>query len=163
MQVEKEKLPWWRWALDFALGGIRSGFGLFRRNGKAEAGTETTAQAAIAEPESEEARYSTESSPEPEVIDVESSTEKSTEPESSLEPENRVSEVDASREKPEEAENSPEQESSPEPEKIGSEVESITEIAAADDVIEHEIALILPVELPEDDAPDLAPTEEEIA
>jgi segregation and condensation protein A len=161
--VEKEKLPWWRWALDFALGGIRSGFGLFRRNGKAEAGTETTAQAAIAEPESEEARYSTESSPEPEVIDVESSTEKSTEPESSLEPENRVSEVDASREKPEEAENSPEQESSPEPEKIGSEVESITEIAAADDVIEHEIALILPVELPEDDAPDLAPTEEEIA
>ncbi|MGC9222996.1 MAG: segregation/condensation protein A [Terracidiphilus sp.] len=33
-------LPWWRKALAFALDGIRSGFGLFRRNGNHEAGTD---------------------------------------------------------------------------------------------------------------------------
>jgi segregation and condensation protein A len=31
MQMEEEKLPWWRRALSYALGGIRSGFGLFSR------------------------------------------------------------------------------------------------------------------------------------
>jgi segregation and condensation protein A len=192
--VEKEKLPWWRWALDLALGGIRSGFGLFRRNGKSERTPELVTETAIAEPASEEVRQSTESSPEPEssleqdsspephaiegepntempagpgVIEVESNTEKSTELESSLEPENRVSEVDASREKPEEAENSPEQESSPEPENTETEVESIAEIAAAaDEETEPETTLIFPVELPEDSPAELTPdetVEEEIA
>jgi segregation and condensation protein A len=34
MQVAEKKVPWWRKALDFALGGIRSGFGLFPRAAK---------------------------------------------------------------------------------------------------------------------------------
>jgi segregation and condensation protein A len=188
VQVEKEKLPWWRWALDFALGGIRSGFGLFRRNGKAELGTETTAQAAIEEDENDESEASTESnfgpevvevesiaethieqqsSPELEVTQIESKSEKSTELESGRKPENRASEVDASREKPEEAENSPEQESSPEPENTETEVESTAEIAAAaDEETEPETTLVFPVELPEDNPADLTPdetVEEEIA
>jgi len=36
-EMEEEKLPWWRRALRFALGGIRSGFGLFSRPPKNEA------------------------------------------------------------------------------------------------------------------------------
>jgi segregation and condensation protein A len=36
-------VPWWRRALDFALSGIRSGFGLFRRNGRMEASPEVEA------------------------------------------------------------------------------------------------------------------------
>ena len=48
----KERLPWWRWVLGVALGRIRSGFGLFRRNGKVEAGPETSAGSVVAEPES---------------------------------------------------------------------------------------------------------------
>ena len=32
--MEEKKLPWWRRALSFALGGIRSGFGLFSRSPK---------------------------------------------------------------------------------------------------------------------------------
>jgi segregation and condensation protein A len=35
--VEEQTIPWWRKALKFALGGIRSGFGLFPRPAKAEA------------------------------------------------------------------------------------------------------------------------------
>jgi segregation and condensation protein A len=34
MQVAEKKVPWWRKALEFALGGIRSGFGLFPRSVK---------------------------------------------------------------------------------------------------------------------------------
>ena len=129
MQVEKERLPWWRRALDFALGGIRSGIGLLRRNGKAEPGIEATAQAAITEQEDEGTEVSTESAFGPEVIEVESIAEKhieppsslelevteiesnaeiSTDPENGLEPENIVSEVEAGAEKPAEVENSPE-------------------------------------------------------
>ena len=128
MQVEKERLPWWRKALDFALGGIRSGFGLFRRNGKAEPGIEATAQAAIAEHENDGTEVSTESAFGPEVIEVESIAEKhieppsslglevteiesnaeiSTDPENGLEPENIVSEVEAGAEKPAEVERQP--------------------------------------------------------
>ena len=36
----QEKVPWWRWAFEVALIGIRSGFGLFRHNGKVETGGE---------------------------------------------------------------------------------------------------------------------------
>ena len=190
MQVEKERLPWWRWALDFALGGIRSGFGLFRRNGKVEIGTQTASEAVVAEPERKEAELSTgsglepdssfeqESSPEPEVIGVEWNAEKSTvpenipEPESGLERENRQSEVEASAEKPLEVVSSPEPENSlepdigPEPGNIGSEVESFGITTGADEVTKLEVAPILPVEPPEDDSPDFAPeksTEEDIA
>ena len=179
--MEKERLPWWRWALDFALGGIRSGFGLFRRNGKVQSGSQATAEAVVTEPEKEEVRFSTESSlepagspeanssSEPEVVDVESDTRKSTVPEnipgpeSSLERENRQSEVEASAEKPLAVESNPEPESSLEHEKSQSVVESIAITNAADKVTEPETALILPVEPPEDDLPDLAPAKEEIA
>ena len=190
--MQKERLPWWRWALDFALGGIRSGFELFRRYGKVQPGIDTTAQAAIAEHENEGTGVSTESkfgpevievesiaeeyidqqsSPELEVTEIESKTEKSTGPENSLERENRESEVDSSEEKPAEVE------SSPEPETRESEFESSAEEAseaeceiavlsvtvAASEVTEPDNALILPVELPESDAPGFAPTEEETA
>ncbi len=192
VQVQKERLPWWRWALDFALGGIRSGFGLFRRNGKVEPSIDTTAQAAIAEHENEGTEVSAEgnfgpevieaesiaeeyidqqSCLEPEVTEIESRTEKSTGTENSLERENKESEVDSSEEKPAEVE------SGPEPETRESEFESSAEEAAeaeceiaalnvtfaADEATEPDIALILPVELPESDAPELAPTEEETA
>ena len=187
--MEKEKLPWWRWALDFALGGIRSGFGLFRRNGKVEIGTQTTPEAVVAEPERKEVELSTESSLEPdscfeqesgpgsEVVEVESNAEKSTvpenipEPEGGFERENRQSEVEASAEKPVVVESSPEPENRPElvigpepenslePKNIGSEVESIAITNASDEVTETEIAPILPVEAHEDDPPELAPTQ----
>jgi segregation and condensation protein A len=179
--VEKEKLPWWRWALDFALGGIRSGFGLFRHNGKVEAGSQPTAEVAVAEPEREEVGFSKESSlepenspeasriSEPEVVDVVTDTEKSTvpenfpEPESSLERENGQSEVEASAGKPLEVESSPEPEKSSEQEKRQGEVESSGITAAAGEDIEPETPLTLPVEPPEDDPGDLAPTKEETA
>ena len=41
-------VPWWRRALAIALGGIRSGFGFFRRNGKAATGMEVAQQAEAA-------------------------------------------------------------------------------------------------------------------
>jgi segregation and condensation protein A len=40
-------VPWWRRALDFALGGIRSGFGLFRRNGRIETSPKVEAGNAV--------------------------------------------------------------------------------------------------------------------
>ncbi len=40
----EEKVPWWRRALEFTLGGIRSGFGLFRRNGRVETGMESSVE-----------------------------------------------------------------------------------------------------------------------
>ena len=43
-----EKVPWWRRVIQFALGGIRSGFGLFSRNGKTGPGHEA-AQFAVEE------------------------------------------------------------------------------------------------------------------
>jgi segregation and condensation protein A len=36
MQVLEKTIPWWRKALNFALGGIRSGFGLFQRPARLE-------------------------------------------------------------------------------------------------------------------------------
>ncbi len=47
----QEKVPWWRRALEFTLGGIRSGFGLFRRNGRVEPGNESSAAGNCAGPE----------------------------------------------------------------------------------------------------------------
>ena len=47
--MTERTVPWWRRALSFALGGIRSGFGLFRHNGNREAdeaAAETTVAAA---------------------------------------------------------------------------------------------------------------------
>ena len=125
----EEKVPWWRWALEFALGGIRSGFGLFRRNGRGEVGSDTSAEAFAAEPEKER---------------VELSAESNAEPESSLEPENRQSEVESSAEDPAEAEIQ--------------EIESIAETSVADEHPEPEIALIGFEEPAELEAP-----EEEIA
>jgi segregation and condensation protein A len=47
----ERSVPWWRRALGAAFSGIRSGFGLFRRNGKAVVGTEVARQAeAVVEP-----------------------------------------------------------------------------------------------------------------
>jgi segregation and condensation protein A len=63
------KVPWWRWAFEVALSGIRSGFGLFRHNGKVEVNGK--------EPWS---------SPKPEVVEVESIAKKLAEPESGPEP-----------------------------------------------------------------------------
>jgi len=40
MQSLETTIPWWRKALNFALDGIRSGFGLFSRSSKTEAGAE---------------------------------------------------------------------------------------------------------------------------
>jgi segregation and condensation protein A len=190
VQVEKERLPWWRWALDFALGGIRSGFGLFRRNGKVEIGTQTASEAVVAEPERKHVELSTESGLEPDssfeqesstgskVAEVESNAEKSTVPENipksegGFERENRQSEVEASAEKPLEVESRPEPENSlepdigPEPENISYEVESFGITTGADEVTKLEVAPILPVEASEDESPDLAPeksAEEDIA
>ncbi len=158
----EEKLPWWRWALGFALGGIRSGFGFFRRNGKAEVSPETTAEAFVAEPQSspesenERLEISAESSPEPESstehenshepesIEAESIDEKPAEAESSLEPENQEGEAESIDEKPAEAE--------------FENVESSAVASTADEVAEPEIALSEPEEPAKLEAP-----EEEIA
>ena len=53
-------VPWWRRALTVALSGIRSGFGLFRRNGKAATGTEVARQAEAAVQRREAERDETE-------------------------------------------------------------------------------------------------------
>jgi segregation and condensation protein A len=78
----EEKVPWWRWALAFALGGIRSGFGLLRWNGEAETNAESGAAGVGAEPESglepENSRES-ENSPELENGAVESGAESTAE------------------------------------------------------------------------------------
>ncbi len=63
-------LPWWRRALTFALDGIRSGFGIFRRNEESGAKQPTSPQPALASrvsavQNSEESRVNP-SSPEPE-------------------------------------------------------------------------------------------------
>ncbi len=62
----KDKVPWWRWALAFAMGGIRSGFGRLRRNERIEISAQNGAEAASAEPEN---------SPEPKNGAVESGAE----------------------------------------------------------------------------------------
>ncbi len=175
--MEKERLPWWRWALGFALDGIRSGFGLFRRNGIVEAGSQTASEAVIAEPECKHVELSTDSSLEPdssferesvngsEAVEVEPNAEKSTVSEnilgseSTFGRENRQSEVEASAEKPLEVESRREPENSLEPKNIVSEVESIAITNASGEVTKLEIEPILPVELPENDPAQLMPEE----
>jgi segregation and condensation protein A len=84
----EEKVPWWRWALAFALGGIRSGFGLLRRNGGVETSAASGAAGASGEPESS---LETENSPEPENERLELSAETSAGPEDGdVEPSNEI-------------------------------------------------------------------------
>jgi segregation and condensation protein A len=45
------KVPWWRKVLDFALGGIRSGFGLFSKNGKPLEEVQVETASAVLEPQ----------------------------------------------------------------------------------------------------------------
>ncbi len=56
----ERKVPWWRRALQFALSGFRSGFGLFARNGKDEAGVEAGAESELATKELENPEEDTE-------------------------------------------------------------------------------------------------------
>jgi segregation and condensation protein A len=66
--IEKT-LPWWRKALKYALGGIRSGFGLFSRSPKSKAENEPEMPAALQEnPEEEAEAELTEHSPNIEPI-----------------------------------------------------------------------------------------------
>ncbi len=53
-------VPWWRRVLQFALSGFRSGFGLFARNGKDEAGAEAGAESELATNELENPEEDTE-------------------------------------------------------------------------------------------------------
>jgi segregation and condensation protein A len=46
-----EKIPWWRWVFALTLGGIRSGFGMFRRNGAIEDGAQSRVEAEGSEAE----------------------------------------------------------------------------------------------------------------
>ena len=146
----EEKHPWWRWALAFALGGIRSGFGLVRRNGKGEVSPETSAEAFVAEPVSS---FEPGNGPEHENERVELSAE------SSPEPENKESEVESIDERPAETETSEVESSTEEPAEAEFEnVESSAVAGAADEVAEPEIALREPEVPAELEAP-----EEEIA
>jgi segregation and condensation protein A len=151
------KVPWWRWAFEVALSGIRSGFGLFRRNGRVEVdgnveiAPEANAKAFVAEPES---ILEPGNGPEHENERVELSAESDIGPESSPEPENQESEVESIDDKPAEVELET--------------VEPNITASAADEHPEPEVALSVPPELaevaPADDAPaeSVAP-EEEIA
>jgi len=56
----ERKVPWWRRVLQFALSGFRSGFGLFARNGKDEAGAEAGAESELATNELENPEEDTE-------------------------------------------------------------------------------------------------------
>jgi len=68
--MEEKAIPWWRRALKFALGGIRSGFGLFSRAVKAETETEAEFLESLQQrPEAETAL--TESIPQTEEVAVE--------------------------------------------------------------------------------------------
>jgi segregation and condensation protein A len=66
--VEK-KIPWWRRALNFALGGIRSGFGLFSRSQKPEPVTEPAFSGNLKDNQEEEAVLS-DPFPQPENADA---------------------------------------------------------------------------------------------
>ena len=67
MQMEEKTVPWWRKALSYALGGIRSGFGLFSRSAKSKAANEPERLAGQKENSEEEATL-TEHSPKLESI-----------------------------------------------------------------------------------------------
>ena len=65
--MEEKTVPWWRKALSYALGGIRSGFGLFSRSAKSKAANEPERLAGQKENSEEEATL-TEHSPKLESI-----------------------------------------------------------------------------------------------
>jgi uncharacterized protein with beta-barrel porin domain len=65
--MEEKTVPWWRRALNFALGGIRSGFGLFSRHAKDKATEEPENFAGQEENPDKEAEL-TQDSPKLEVI-----------------------------------------------------------------------------------------------
>jgi segregation and condensation protein A len=67
MQMEEKTVPWWRKALSYALGGIRSGFGLFSRSAKSRVANEPEIAAGQEENPEEEATL-TEHSPKLEPI-----------------------------------------------------------------------------------------------
>ena len=62
-------IPWWRKALEFALGGIRSGFGFFPRATKPEAIAEAKFSGSLQENQEEETAL-TEPPPQPEIVDA---------------------------------------------------------------------------------------------
>ena len=101
----KMKVPWWRKVLDFALGGIRSGFGLFSRNGHAVPQNEVAESAGEEErpaaPEIEKTESESEIIEPDEVQIVEVKTEETAEPEASEpEPEDiEVAEAEVSEQK----------------------------------------------------------------
>jgi segregation and condensation protein A len=170
------KVPWWRWAFEFALSGIRSGFGLFRRNGRVEVVPETNAKAFVAEPvsshepessfdpqngpepENERVELSAESGPKPanKESDVESIDEKLAEPERNTEPENtKIAPGQTRDSEPEVTEVESSIEKSAEPENKESEVESSAEIPADAEVEEIEWVAETSV-IDEDVAPEVA-------
>jgi segregation and condensation protein A len=168
----QEKLPWWRWAFEVALSGIRSGFGLFRHNGKVEVNgkveiaPETSAEAFVAEPEND---FEPRSSPEPEIVEVESIAEKPTEPESGPEPENTEMELRAENDaEPENKESEVESNAEEAAEAESEIVEPNVTASAVDERPAPEIALSVPPALaevaPAEDAPtELESPEDEIA
>ncbi len=64
--MAEKAIPWWRKALKFALGGIRSGLGLFPRTTKQESGTEPVFSGSLEERREETGL--TDPSPRPEVV-----------------------------------------------------------------------------------------------
>ncbi len=148
----EEKAPWWRWAFEFALSRIRSGFGLFHRNGRVDAGSRTNAEAFVAEPESIEAELIDVKPAEVETMEVESNTEKSAETESILNTESRPeSENDLEHENRQSMSESITEEAA----EIKSEiVEPNAAAGAAGEALESEIALSEPDETAEFEAPE---------
>ncbi|MGD0801045.1 MAG: segregation/condensation protein A [Terracidiphilus sp.] len=87
--MEDKTIPWWRKALNFAMGGIRSGFGLFPRFAKPEAGPEPDVLDPFNENPEEETAL-TEPLPQPEIVAVapaEAVIEAAVEPTPSVAPE----------------------------------------------------------------------------
>ncbi len=87
--VEK-KIPWWRKALNFALEGIRSGFGLFSRSAKSEPVAEPTFSGNLKETPEEEETVLSDSFPQPEIanaaVTIPAEPEAEPTPASALEP-----------------------------------------------------------------------------
>ena len=85
----ERSVPWWRRALTVALDGIRSGFGLFRRHGKAAAGTELAVEAGPVAQHSEPERDETEAQKEESRVkpsSPQSETTAAQEPTAAIEP-----------------------------------------------------------------------------
>ena len=86
----EKKIPWWRRALNFALGGIRSGFGLFSHAEKLEPATEPISSKSFQDHPEEEAALP-EPFPKSEVVTVAATVPAETvaEPTPAIEPEPR--------------------------------------------------------------------------